>query len=562
VSRNARSNRVWLAIALCVAATVLPSPGAGAAPSGLRISVPENESMLVHGEYPPIRSSCVAPEQPVLHARYRGTIEVVARDDGSLALIGELPFEDYIKGIAEVPRDWPMEALKAQVVAARTYALNRLQAGTDGDYDLCATTACQVYVGMEVEAGPWGDRWIRAVDQTAGEILSYRGRPAVTYYSSTSPGHTFDVEDVFGGEALPYLRGHDERDDGASPLAHWQVEVPFDDLGRFLAAAGLDPGGRIRSVGVGEGGVRISGRRAVTVSKDGLRDTLNEWAECLMPDRYPTFERDAYQLPQTVPSIWYRVRTEGDTLVLAGRGWGHGIGMVQWGAYGKARRGLGYADILAAYYGGLRPTAVDLPGTIRILIAEGLRSITVAPTASATTNPAVGPGAPWRITAADGLRLRRSGHPSPLLSIDDVRVPRTITAGDPVPVRLTASDDVTVQVQLLASGENPPGPPRPFEEGSIRFRETLATEPGTARVLVTATDGVDTVASRPVSIAVEPAASPEASQSPPLVAAPPPADEEPQRNVGTAILAAVLIAIALAALLVLTARRRTGLHRR
>jgi SpoIID/LytB domain protein len=562
VSRNARSNRVWLAIALCAAATVVRSPGADAAPSRLRIAVPENESMLVHGEYPPIQSSCVAPEQPVLHARYRGTIEVVARDDGSLALIGELPFEDYIKGIAEVPRDWPMEALKAQVVAARTYALNRLQAGTDGDYDLCATTACQVYVGMEVEAGPWGDRWIRAVDQTAGEILSHRGEPAITYYSSTSPGHTFDVEDVFGGEALPYLRGHDERDDGASPLAHWEVEVPFDDLRRFLAAAGLDSGGTIRSVGVGEGGVRISGRRAVTVSKDGLRDTLNEWAECLMPDRYPTFERGGYQLPQTVPSIWYRVRADEDALVLAGRGWGHGIGMVQWGAYGKARRGLGYADILAAYYGGLRPTAVDLPGTIRILIAEGLRGITVAPTASATTSPAVGPGAPWRITAVNGLRVRRSGQPPPLLRIDDVRVPRKITPGEPMPVRLTASDDVTVQVQLLGNGENPPGAPRPFEGGSIRFRETLGTEPGQYRVRVTATDGVDTVASRPVSIVVEPAASPEASPSPPPVAAPPRADEEPPRNVPTAILAAVLIAVALAALLVLTARRRTGLHRR
>jgi stage II sporulation protein D len=89
---------------------------------------------------------------------------VAKSDDGSLYLIGELGFEDYLKGIAEVPRSWPMEALKAQVVAARTYAMNSLQAGSSEGralgYDLCATQACQVYLGMGVEAGAWGSRWV------------------------------------------------------------------------------------------------------------------------------------------------------------------------------------------------------------------------------------------------------------------------------------------------------------------------------------------------------------------------------------------------------------------
>jgi SpoIID/LytB domain protein len=562
VTPVARQARALSLVAVLWAAAALPSSTAAAAPSRLRISVPENESMLVHGEYPPVQSSCVSPEQPVLHARYRGTIEVVARDDGSLALIGELGFEEYVKGIAEVPRDWPMEALKAQVVAARTYALNRLRAGGGADYDLCATTACQVYVGMQVEAGPWGGRWIRAVDQTAGQVLLYRGEPAITYYSSTSPGRTFDVEDVFGGEALPYLRGHEEGDDGASPLAHWRVEVPLGDLGRFLAAEGLHPGGRIRSVRAGREGIRIAGRRAVTLSKDGLRDALNEWAECLMPDRYPTFEPDGYQLPQTVPSTWYRVGAEGDTLVLTGRGWGHGIGMVQWGAYGKAKRGLAYADILAAYYGGLRPTPVDLPGTIRVLIAEGLRSITVAPTTSATTNPTVGPGAPWRITASNGLRVHHSGEPAPLLRIDEVRIPRTIASGERLPVRLAASEDVSVQAHVAGPGGEPSTPARPFEAGPIRFRESFAAPPGRYSVRVTATDGVDTVASRPISMVVEPAASPGTSPSPPPVAAPAPAPRAEEGDPTPAIVAGAVIGLGLVALLVLTSRRRRGLHRR
>jgi peptidoglycan hydrolase-like amidase len=99
-------------------------------PNRASFTAAPGDSLLVHGEYPPVQSSCVDPTQPLLHARYRGTVEVLRAGDGSLSLIGELSFEDYLKGIAEVPRDWPMEALKAQVVAARSYALNRMLAGS------------------------------------------------------------------------------------------------------------------------------------------------------------------------------------------------------------------------------------------------------------------------------------------------------------------------------------------------------------------------------------------------------------------------------------------------
>src|SRR3989337_1016123 len=101
---------------------------------------------------------------------------------------------------------------------------------------------------MRGEAGPWGDRWVRAVQENAGQVLLDRGEPAVPHYSSTAPWRTFDVEDRFGGEALPYLRGSEEEDDGASPLSRWRVEVPFDDLARFLNAEGLWSGGAISRV--------------------------------------------------------------------------------------------------------------------------------------------------------------------------------------------------------------------------------------------------------------------------------------------------------------------------
>jgi hypothetical protein len=106
------------------------------------------------------------------------------------------------------------------------------------------------------------------------------------------------------------------------------------------------------------------------------------------------------------------------------------------------------------------------------------------------------------------------------------------------------------------------GPARPFEAGPIRFRETFTVEPGRYRVRVTATDGVDTVASRPVSLFVQPAAASGASPSPPPAAAPAPPPRPEEGDPTPAILAAAVIGLGLVALLVLTARRRRGLHRR
>lgn len=543
------------------------TPATAQTPSRVRLTTPPGDSVLVQGEYPPVTSSCVDPYQPLLHARYRGTIEVARSDDGSLRLISELSFEDYVKGIAEVPRDWPMAALKAQVVAARTYALNRYRfSEPSGDWDLCATTECQVYVGMRVEAGPWGDRWVRAVEETAGEVLLYRGEPATTFYSSTSPGHTFDVEDVFGGEALPYLRGVDEEDDGASPLSRWRVEVPFADLARFLAADGRWSGRRITGADPSDGGIRIAGRRgAVILSKDDIRDALNDTASCLSPDRYPTTEPDGYRLPQTVPSIWYRAREEGSSLVLEGRGWGHGIGMVQWGAYGKAKRGLPYEDILAAYYGGLHPEPVHLPDRIRILVAEGLRRITVVPSSEATLRPAAGAAPPWVITGGRRLRIRHGRPPAPLLEASGFRAPPQAAVEGPVRARVELSQEARARLEYVRQGAPVATTPwLPLEEGTARIRLPVPPlPPGDYEVRGVFDDGVDTVTTEAVPLSVVGAASP-APTSPPTTEAVPAARPEGQgQDEGSPALgiALGLTALLLGALALLTLRRRKGLHR-
>jgi SpoIID/LytB domain protein len=550
---------VVTAIAL-IAFGIQPAAQAQRGPGPLnrvRIEAPPGQTLLVHGTYPHVDSSCVGPqEQPVLHGRHRGTIEVRRSSDGSLFVIGELRFEDYVKGIAEVPPDWPIEAMKAQTVAARTYALSHLDPG--GMYDLCATTYCQVYVGAGVELGPWGGRWSRAVEATAGEALLYGGEPAQTFYFSTSNGRTYGNEVVFGGSPLPYLRGIRERDDGASPLSRWRVEVPFPELARFLAAAGSWSGRPIRRISIDDGGFTIRGRGGkVSLGKDSLRDALNETASCLAPGRYPPVE-DGVQLPSTVPSTWYRGRVTGKTLVLDGRGWGHGIGMVQWGAYGKARRGMDYDEILAAYYGGLRPRAADVPATIRVLIATDLSSVTVTPSGDARLSAGGRrPAPPWTVTGGRRLRVSSGNVPPAILQLERFRSDRRAEQGRPLRAAVSISDDANVRLEFLDGDQIALATPwRPHNEGAVRLGvSTPGLPPGSYQVRAVISDGVDTVRSDPRRLQITGAMASTPADSPdraPPVARPPAADGGPTLWPAAAVLGGIL----LVALLVLAARRR------
>lgn len=390
--------------------TSSPSGSAGSAerPERARLRAPSGGSLLVRGSYPHTPSRCVHPERPFLLARYPGTLSVTRSADGTLSLTVTLPFERYLDGIAEVPASWPMAALEAQAVAARSYALATTGwSGSQGQTlatPICATTSCQVYAGIPVPPQPDVRRWYRAVRTTLGEVLLYRGRPAQTLYFSTSNGHTYGNDQVFGGAPLPYLRPVVERDDGASPTSHWQVHLPFADLARFLHAAGDWPAGRAIS------GVRLAGT-TITVSGDGATrsmdldsfgDAVNTWAPCLEPGRYPPAP-----LPVTIPSHWLTVSSGPDAALLTGRGWGHGVGMVQWGAYGKSLLGYSASAILAYYYGGLRPQTYPEPGLIHVRVASGLNSLRILPSGpGAMLDGQPVPPGPVTITGGTELRVR------------------------------------------------------------------------------------------------------------------------------------------------------------
>lgn len=552
-------------MALAVAVLPLSAEPASAAPRRVRVESAPGETLLVHGTYPPTSSSCVNAEQPLLHARFRGDLEVHPSGNGRLHLIGELSFQDYLAGIAEVPRDWPMDALKAQVVAARSYALNQMRRTTASDYDLCATTACQVYVGTRVELGPWGQRWVRAIRETENEVLLHEGEPALAFYSSTSPGRTFDNEEVFGGTALPYLRGRRERHDRASPLSRWTVRMPFSHLARFLRAAGHWDGGRIDRVRDRGDGVVIRGRRdRVSLSHADLRRALNDTASCL-DARYPTTEPDGYRLPQTVPSAWFRAEQDRRAIELRGRGWGHGVGLVQWGAHGRARRGHSYGEILSAYYRGLRPERVDVPDTIRILVAEGLTSVTIEPSGRARLRAGrARPRPPWRVIPGRPIRLRR-GPPAPaVLEAGRLRVTGP-TEDAPPGATLRLDQDARVRLEVLRGDQVvTTGGWEPSRSGRVEL-PVPDLAPGRYRVRAALHDGVDLVRTRARRLEIRgstaapsPTPSPSPAVRPPPRAGPASFDRRGGDRTAGAVMAGVILLLVGGGLL--TARRRGRLH--
>jgi stage II sporulation protein D len=209
---------------------------------------------------------------------YRGAIEIRTEGAGVTA-INELDIDTYVRGVVagEMPSSWPLEALKAQAVTARTYALATRK--TTGLFDQYPDTRSQVYRGVAGESA----RSDAAVAQTAGRVLTYAGVPAVTYYFSTSGGHTENVEFSFVGSlAKPWLVGVPDPYDSQSPYHRWQVPTTAARLDRALGAPG-----RFKRVKVLDRGVsprvvqaRVIGSNGSTVltgpqirARLGLRDT-------------------------------------------------------------------------------------------------------------------------------------------------------------------------------------------------------------------------------------------------------------------------------------------------
>jgi stage II sporulation protein D len=255
---------------------------------------------------------------------YRGRTQLVPSGRG-LTAVNHVNLEQYLYSVlgSEMSANWPQEALKAQAVAARSYALYKRSTSGNGVYDVGDTTTWQVYKGLETEAP--GTQ--TAVNATAGQVMTYGGKIILAVFHSSSGGHTENVEDVWK-EPLPYLRGVADYDMGA-PVFEWTKSFSRGQLSSRISGVGnvismtperTTPQGRIITMRVeGTGGTRrISGNDLRSAL--GLRSTL------------------------------FVVNPTGNGFQVSGRGFGHGLGMSQWGAHNLAQQGVNYQQILDHYY--------------------------------------------------------------------------------------------------------------------------------------------------------------------------------------------------------------------
>lgn len=341
--------------------------------------------------------------------RYRGDIIIahqVSGDNNRLQVINQLDVESYLRGVVprEMPVSWHMEALKAQAVSARTYALRSMgRHGSEG-YDLCCGQHCQVYGGADAEF----DRTDEAVETTRGRVLTYQGQLAQTFYHATNGGHTEAPENVWAN-SLPYLKSlPDPYDDphNQENMVHnraiWgPVSFSGEDLESRLKSHGVDIG-QVLDVKIKE---KVSSGRVVNLEFVGVKGTFNalkEKARTIFSytdekgNNEPGLNSQMFEL-ETDSRVWIQTaegkkevsRLEGNSVLTArgnhqlkdkdrdiiikgsngeiirvppvptafeirGYGWGHGVGMSQNGAYNRALAGYTYREIMDFYYPGTR----------------------------------------------------------------------------------------------------------------------------------------------------------------------------------------------------------------
>lgn len=300
--------------------------------------------VLMNGRSLRFSSCTVATKRDILSLDgkpYRGSFRVLVKNNSKVQAINYIGLEKYLYGV--VPREmspgWKEDALKAQAVAARTYALYIKEKSKDKPYDLVATTASQVYGGYGAE----DTATTRAVDATRGEVMTHEGRLVIAYFHANSGGFTESAKNVWVAD-LPYLRGIPDPYSENIPGGEWELSLSYDAIRDMLNQYGLKIGAisEISPVQISPSGrpvsmLVLSGRGKTVLKSNDFRLKIG-----------------AMKLKSTL----FRLQQSRDGLQINGRGFGHGVGMSQWGAYRMAQAGYSYKDILKHYYKDVRVTGL------------------------------------------------------------------------------------------------------------------------------------------------------------------------------------------------------------
>ena len=265
--------------------------------------------------------------------QYRGRIECSRQSRNSLLIINELPVEEYLFGVLkhEVSPKWPKESLKAQAIVARAYALYRLKEKFDDDYHLTNTVLSQVYAGFLSEDPVLTE----VVNETRGMVLTYKGEVIPAYYHATCGGYTENPKYVWS-KSQPYLRTHRCSYCRNSPHLYWEVKLKLRKITQAfrrngykfnqiinLKPIGKTPSGRVKKILV------LHDKGKTIIKGNDFRLVMG---------------------PNIIRSTNFKTKKTKGAIEFKGKGWGHGVGLCQWGARGMGLKGYKYDKILKFYY--------------------------------------------------------------------------------------------------------------------------------------------------------------------------------------------------------------------
>lgn len=255
-------------------------------------------------------------KMPMIKVLHKGTIENVA-------------LEKYVASVlaGEVNPSWPIESLKAQAIAARTFALRRKAERKNNDYHVQNSVMDQVFKSKPMEI------FIVAARETAGLVLTANGHLAETSFHSTCGGKTADAKSVWG-RGYSHLHGGECGYCQASPTYNWSVELKLSDVESKFSQ-------------------EITGIKILSRTKDGRVDMIELSGSKKQKLSGHEF-RMALGAMKVKSTMINELKLEGDKVMIIGRGFGHGVGMCQYGALGMAKAGRSYQEILSHYYPGTK----------------------------------------------------------------------------------------------------------------------------------------------------------------------------------------------------------------
>ncbi|MEW6680145.1 MAG: SpoIID/LytB domain-containing protein [bacterium] len=279
--------------------------------------------------YPPIIIEPINSHIIIGKRRYRGDIEINI-NQGNLLAINIIDIENYLYGVIKMEIDpkWPFETLKAQAVIARTFVYRNLGKHRKEGFDLCNSVHCQVYAGINAE----DERAISAVDETKGELLYYGDSLAYVYYHSVCGGRTGNSAYTWeGGKYIPYLSGVVCLYCTKAPHYHWKARIKSIEiekrlnLGKIYSISKYPESGRCKKIIIkhSRGNYQMLGSK--------FRKAMGE---------------------NLIRSTFFNIEQTKDSFVFTGKGYGHGVGLCQWGAKEMGKLGFTYYEILSFYFPG------------------------------------------------------------------------------------------------------------------------------------------------------------------------------------------------------------------